>query len=181
MATALYDLHSAGVVHCDVKPANLAFFPTDHTWKLLDIDAAMDVDVAGDIITTISYASPEVLEAVEEGLTELALQTSADMWAYGIIAFEVFTGACLRCGRGFDLVRGVHIGKRFYEFEPTVESVLEFLRSGRFKQRLEVVKDRRQKHFIKKFLKWNALERQTAQRACTSTVFDSATVTVSKP
>ena len=78
-------------------------------------------------------------------------------------------------------MRVVRRGKRFYEFEPAVGSVLEFLRSDKFKQRLEAVEDRRQKHFVKKFLKWNASERQTAQRACTSTVFESATVTVSKP
>ena len=93
MAYALADLHSRNVVHCDVKPANLAFFPMEHKWKLLDIDSAMEVGVAGRIITTISYASPEVLEAVEEGRAELVVQPSADMWAYGIIAFEVFTGA----------------------------------------------------------------------------------------
>ena len=137
--------------------------------------------MAGDIITTISYASPEVLEAVEEGSTEVALQTSADMWAYGIIAFETFTGACLRCGVRCGLARAFCLGKRFYEFEPTIESVLEFLRSHKFKQRFEVVEDRKQKHFIKKFLKWNAPERQTAQGACTSSVFQSASVTVSKP
>ena len=91
VATALYDLHSNEVVHCDVKPANLAFFPMEHRWKLLDIDSAMEVGVAGDIFTTISYASPEVLEAVNDGQTELVLQASNDMWAYGIIAFEVFT------------------------------------------------------------------------------------------
>ena len=141
----------------------------------------MDVGVGGDIITTISYASPEVLQAVEEGRTELALQTSADMWAYGIIAFETLTGACLRCRVRCASAKTFRVGGRFYEFEPTVESVLEFLRSDRFKQRLEAVEDRRQRHFIKKFLKWNASERKTAKRACTSSVFESATVTVSKP
>ena len=92
VAAALYDLHSSNVVHCDVKPANLAFFPMEHKWKLLDIDSALEVGVPGEIVTTISYASPEVLEAVEGGEAELAMQPSADMWAYGIIAFEVFAG-----------------------------------------------------------------------------------------
>ena len=92
VATALCDLHNRGAVHCDVKPANLAFFPEVHKWKLLDIDSALEVGVVGEIITTISYASPEVLAAVKDGQEELAAQSSTDMWAYGIIAFEVFTG-----------------------------------------------------------------------------------------
>ena len=94
MATALSDLHGHNVVHCDVKPSNLAFFPSEHRWKLLDIDSALEVGATGEIMTTIPYASPEVLEAVEAGRADVALQTSADMWAYGIIAFEAFTGAC---------------------------------------------------------------------------------------
>ena len=94
VAAALYDIHRRDVVHCDVKPANLAFFPMEHKWKLLDIDSALEAGVPGEIITTIPYASPEVLEAVEEGRTELAVHPSADMWAYGIIGFEVFTGTC---------------------------------------------------------------------------------------
>ena len=101
---ALCDLHSHDVVHCDVKPANLIFFPAEHKWKLLDLDSALKVGEAGNIITTISYAAPEILEAVEECRTELALQTSADMWSYGIIAFEMFTGTCclLRLWHPFD-------------------------------------------------------------------------------
>ena len=98
------DLHSHNIVHCDLKPANLAFFPQEHKWKLLDIDSALEVGVAGEIITTILYASPEVLEGVEDGLSELALQTSADMWAYGIIAFEMFAGVFAQFTIGFGLM-----------------------------------------------------------------------------
>ena len=72
------------------------------------------------------------------------------------------------------------LGKRFYEFEPTLESVLRFLRSEGFQQRLDSMEDRKQRHFVKKFLKWEASERQCAREACTSSIFESATITVSK-
>ena len=87
-----------------------------------------------------------------------------------------------RSNLGFDFKSGTHFtGKRFYEFEPTVKSVLKFLRSERFMERLDEVEDRKQRRFVKKFLKCNALERNSAQVACTSSIFESATVTISKP
>ena len=108
MSLALDDLHSRNVVHCDVKPANLAFFHAEHKWKLLDLDSALEVGVDGEITTTITYASPEVLEAVVEGKTHLALQPSADMWAYGIIAFEVFTGSYRAIWSSMSVERGLY-------------------------------------------------------------------------
>ena len=84
-ATALYDLHDNNVVYCDIKPANLACYPSEHKWKVLDTDSAMKVRMVSEIFTTVSYASPEVSVAVKDGQAELALQSSADMWAYGII------------------------------------------------------------------------------------------------
>ena len=91
VAAALYDLHSCQVVHSNVTPANLAFFPAEQKWKLMNVESARKVGEVADVATTIFHASPEVLEAAKEGM-QLVLQPSADMWAYGMIAFEVFTG-----------------------------------------------------------------------------------------
>lgn len=42
---------------------------------------------------TPMYASPEVIQAEQRGQATLALETFADMWSFGIMAFEVLTGA----------------------------------------------------------------------------------------
>ena len=62
-----------------------------------------------------------------------------------------------------------------------MESLLDFLRSDRFKKRINEVEDRKQKHFIKKFLKLNPSSRQSAQGACASSLFQPGDITVSDP
>ena len=114
----------------------------------------------------------------KDGTGSTAIDGHVGVWNYRLRSVH----RCLTRDLTLDLVltHRVCTGMRFYEFEPTVESVLDFLRSGGFKQRLDTVKDAKQRYFIKKFLKWNASERHSAQRACTSSIFDSATVSVSQ-
>src|SRR5207237_6670039 len=83
--------HDAGVVHRDVKPDN--FFVTgDGVLKVMDFGiakhhAAPGVTVAGSIAGTPQYMSPEQISNFS------AVTAATDLYALGICAYELFSGA----------------------------------------------------------------------------------------
>ncbi|HSK00818.1 MAG TPA: serine/threonine-protein kinase [Kofleriaceae bacterium] len=91
LAGALAAAHAVGVVHRDLKPANVAL--ADRAVKLLDFGVAklLDVEVgtgfttAGTKIGTPHYMAPEQILG-------RAIDHRADIYAFGILAFEVLTG-----------------------------------------------------------------------------------------
>ena len=80
--------HHRGVVHRDVKPANV-FFDARGTAKLGDFGVAHLVDLGqtqtGGLIGTLAYMSPEQI-------TGAPITIAADLYALGITLFEAVTG-----------------------------------------------------------------------------------------
>ena len=70
------------------------WFATDFTWKLVNLDTATAVGDAVQLehITSRRYAAPEIRRAVEQRSKQTRLECSSDMWAVGLVAFEIFTG-----------------------------------------------------------------------------------------
>ena len=80
--------HHRGVVHRDVKPANV-FFDARGTAKLGDFGVAHLVDLGqtqtGGLIGTLAYMSPEQI-------TGAPISIGADLYALGVTLFEAATG-----------------------------------------------------------------------------------------
>ncbi len=98
-ANGLAHAHSKGIIHADLKPANL-FLTNNNKLKILDFGISRAVnedlrhegfDVAKLKALTLQYASPEMLryEAPHE---------SDDVFAFGIIACELMMGTHPFCG-----------------------------------------------------------------------------------
>jgi serine/threonine-protein kinase len=96
VAGALDHAHQAGVVHRDVKPANILISP-DGKAKLVDLGIATasertQITAAGTVLGTPSYMAPEQLEGRK-------ITKAVDIYALGAVAFELLSGRKARQGR----------------------------------------------------------------------------------
>ena len=86
-------LHSQGLAHLDVKPANIMLFNSTF-WKLIDFDgcfrAASLVDVSqSDIAFTPLYCAPELAAVIVKMASQLKISRLMDVWSVGAIAAEL--------------------------------------------------------------------------------------------
>jgi hypothetical protein len=89
----LYQLHRAGWVHGDLKPANVLLMG-DGSVRLADFNMAAELDgthAYAPVFATPDYTPPELLwpEVDERGAR---IRPSADIWAFGVFAHLVLAG-----------------------------------------------------------------------------------------
>ncbi|MFF7454404.1 serine/threonine-protein kinase [Kitasatospora sp. NPDC008115] len=90
----LAQLHRAGWVHGDLKPGNVLLMP-DGTARLADFNLAAELDgthAYAPPFATPDYTPPDLLWA-EIGERGRQIRPTADIWAFGILAHLVLTGA----------------------------------------------------------------------------------------
>jgi serine/threonine protein kinase len=91
LAHALHAAHDEGVVHRDVKPANVRITPDDRA-MLLDFGLARDADAASLTVTgsfqgSPAYAAPEQVEGLKH-----RIGPHTDVYALGVLLYEGVTG-----------------------------------------------------------------------------------------
>ena len=89
VATALAHAHAQGVVHRDVKPANVMVDPATDSVKVTDFGIARITDASrtktGLVLGTPSFMSPEQM-------TGRRLDGRSDLYSLGVMLFQLLTG-----------------------------------------------------------------------------------------
>ena len=105
--------HASGIMHRDLKPANLMVLP-DGSVKVLDFGLAkvMEPSVTGSGTRrgTVAYMAPEQVRG-------LAVDARADLWALGVILYEMLVGR-----RPFDGEEDVVVAHAILHDEPALPS-----------------------------------------------------------
>jgi serine/threonine protein kinase len=89
LADALTRAHRLNIIHRDIKPSNV-LLAADGTPRLSDfgvarVEQSQGLTQTGDLIGTIDYLSPEACQGKP-------LDARADIWAFGVLLFEMLTG-----------------------------------------------------------------------------------------
>jgi serine/threonine protein kinase/tetratricopeptide (TPR) repeat protein len=135
LADGLAHAHQRGILHLDLKPANILL--TDEGEPML-LDFNLSVDMKSGVAEqlarlggTLPYMSPEQLDAFRGGKRDL--DARSDLYSLGIILFEMLTGKSpfeKRIGRVLSVVLGMIDDRRqpvpsVRELNPSVSPAVE--------------------------------------------------------
>lgn len=82
---ALAYLHRHQIIHRDIKPENVLVTPSQQV-KVLDFGLATDPGGDNKVVGTLLYIAPEVLRG-------RSISLASDLYAVGVMAYEIFTGS----------------------------------------------------------------------------------------
>ncbi len=99
LASALVDLHGAGLVHGDIKPSNV-LMTAEGRLVLLDfglVRSTLDEHQSAQFAGTIAYMAPEQADAG-------AISPAVDCYAFGVVLYEALTGRVPFVGTAADVL-----------------------------------------------------------------------------
>jgi len=123
-------LHAHDIIHRDLKLENVMYKDEECTHlKLIDFGMATRWEGHGEKkpltkrCGTPAFMSPEMWNR--------SYTDKADMWAVGLIAFELLTGSSPHCGRGKQYMKNVKAGNIYYgsRFQRLSHDAQDFVRS----------------------------------------------------
>lgn len=91
IAEGLAYCHDRGILHRDVKPANVLFARQDEHPRLVDfglahLDELESLDITQNLVGSPAYLAPEQVEAGETGTDR-----RSDIFSFGVLAYELLT------------------------------------------------------------------------------------------
>jgi serine/threonine-protein kinase len=125
VAAGLSAAHAKGILHRDLKPANIMIDGRGEP-RITDFGLALASDESNDstpIAGTPAYMAPEQLEGK-------AATVQSDLYALGLVMYEIFTGRRARSGRTVPDLRREHAtdvttpSSVVREIEPAVERII---------------------------------------------------------
>ena len=111
IARGVAHAHSQGVLHRDIKPRNVRVLP-DGSVKLMDfgfaklLDRDLNLTTKGVAIGTLGYVSPEQFRGEQ-------VDARADVFSFGVLAYELLTGTRPFAGTSFP-----EVSRRLLEEDP---------------------------------------------------------------
>ena len=98
--SALDDLHRRGIVHGKLMPSNIEWFESKKggTWKITGMRCPVHTGDFEQRFLRSGYAAPEVVQTVEAGRGSADVGPESDIFSFGLIAYECFTGDSLAEG-----------------------------------------------------------------------------------
>jgi eukaryotic-like serine/threonine-protein kinase len=106
---ALAAAHAHGIVHRDMKPDNVMI--SGRHAMVMDFGVAKAVSAAGgDTLTTVGIAvgTPQYM-APEQAMAEPNIDARADIYAVGVLAFEMLTGEPIFAGKSPQAMLSAHV------------------------------------------------------------------------
>lgn len=117
MIKGLEYLHNHGIIHRDLKPANILIKYENGIPVPKIVDFGISKQTSGDqtsrtgVIGTYEYIAPEMLDVDTYGANG-KIMTNVDLWSFGVMLYEIFTGGELPFGsRRFGMTEGQIIAK----------------------------------------------------------------------
>lgn len=130
LANALQAAHAANLVHRDLKPENVVILP-DGRVKLIDFGLARwpesaRLTLAGHVVGTLDYMAPEQFDEDKE------TGPAADLWALGVVLYEMIAGRHPFEGKGMGRAQAIINEKPFplRKAYPEVPAALERIVEG---------------------------------------------------
>lgn len=107
---ALVGVHRAGLIHRDLKPSNIMLSPGN---RVLILDFGVFRTEGQDSDESIIYGSPDYVAPEEiSGMTRAGQAHFTDIYALGVIAFEVLAGRRPFLGKSVQEVLFQHVSER---------------------------------------------------------------------